>query len=77
MSDDPTMISNERLYKPMGNPWTGQKADGSSVAWLGPHKYLYMEASCMTRKIKPIAHLYLSHMERHLKILETLRAKPS
>ena len=46
------------------------------MAWLGCHGYLYMETSCMTHKIKLITHLYLSHMERHPKILETLSAKP-
>ena len=47
------------------------------MAYLGPHEYLYMEISCMTHKIKPITRPYLSHMERHPKILETLSAKLS
>ena len=29
----------------------------------------------MTRKIMPITHPYLSHMERHPKILETLKCQ--
>ena len=57
-------------------PWysTGtsisQEADESNMAWLGPHGYLYMETSWMACKIMPITHPYLSHMERHPKILE-------
>ena len=60
------------------NQWgRGEEADGSNVAWLGPHKCLNMEISCITHKIKPITHSYPSYMERCPEILETLSAKPS
>ena len=36
-----------------------------------------METSCLACKIKSINHPYLSRMEKHPKILETLRARPS
>ena len=61
-----------RFCKSMRDPWTGWRGwrgvevDGSNVAWLDPHKYLYMETSYVTRKIKPITHPYRSHMERYL-----------
>ena len=57
--------------------WRGREVNGSSMAWLDPNKYLYMEKSCVTHKIKPITHPYRSHMKRYPKILKTLSAKPS
>ena len=39
MSDGPTVIPDGGLYKPTGNPQTGQGADGvkrpTGLAWLG------------------------------------------
>ena len=54
--------------------WWQHERRPHNDTWRAP---LYMETSCMTRKIKPFTHPYLSHMERHPKILETLSAKPS
>ena len=71
------------FYKLTRNPWMGWRGwrggevDGSSMAWLDAHEYLYMETSCVTCKIKPITHPYCFHMEKYPKILETLNAKPS
>ena len=68
--------------KPMRDPWMrwrgwqGGEANRSSMAWLDPHEYLYMETSCVTHKIKPITYPYHFHMERYLKILKTLSANP-
>ena len=54
--------------------WWQHERRPHNDTWRAP---LYMETSCMTRKIKPFTHPYLSHMERHPKILETLSAKSS
>ena len=74
---------NRCFCKPIRDPWMGWRGrrggevDGSIVAWLDPHKYLYMETSCVTRKTKPITYPYRSHMGRYPKISKTLSAKPS
>ena len=54
--------------------WWQHERRPHNDTWRAP---LYMETSCMMRKIKPFTHPYLSHMERHPKILETLSAKSS
>ena len=69
---------NEAWRAPISRRETIGRAKGLTRGEAdGPHEYVYMKISCVTRKIKPIIRPYLSHLERHHKILETLSAKPS